>query len=399
MMKIRSALLMLVLVGCGGPGSGLLETTTLAEAQRLAAASGRLILIDVATAERPPCEAFLRLARRGGALDSALDTVVLVRSEREGSKDLERWRRTVRAYPTFILLRADGQELDRWVGFGGAEDWLAHFDEGNAQRLTADEARARHAVHPSTATARRLARLAHDSSDPDGEVHYLDQAIALSGDGDRRLRFERLDALFDDAGQSRLDRQEQRAAVRAALQELRVACGEEVECRLALAERLVRRSSWVSDLIAEVEPLLAGLEPQADLELERRRIGLLASVAWLTRLDKVETLAIWQRHLAANPSDLTGGTRALAAWVFEYRIGFDFLLTTAQAALEREITIAHRAALQDTIGEALFNLARIDDAIVAMDEAARLDPHHRRHADTAAAWRELKRSNRSGPRS
>ncbi|MFN7965382.1 MAG: thioredoxin family protein [Acidobacteriota bacterium] len=383
--------------GCTRTTMPIREARSLAEARALAASESRAILIDVSTHGCAPCKAFDQASTSDNDLREALAHVILIRSAPDGAPDLEPWRRNVSGYPTFILLDREGREIDRWSGFGGADNWRREFDNALAQNIGLDQYRARHEREPTVASALRLARIADDSGDPILQLKYLDQALTLPGEKPVELRREQLRTLIAAGFVNRkeLPNYDQRL-IEVGLG-ARDACRADADCLLTLARIVTDRQLWSSTQATVIESLLTALPPQLSPEQERRRVSLRARTVWMLQHDQAAALALWQQHLESQPRPSLDSALEFAAWAFEERIGFAPVEAACLAALEAATEPQKQAALLDAIGEARFNLGRVSEAIDAMDRAATLEPTNPRHAEARDAWRVLSEKRPTTP--
>lgn len=382
-------LLGVVLSGCSQGLAPATDAHSLAEARSLSASRKLPILIEVSTEGCSPCAAFDRASKSDRSLKQALERVVLLRTDRDGSTDLQTLRRTVSGFPTFILLDQKGREIDRWLGFGDPDDWRRELENALAQDVNLDEFRVRHALHPSIFSAQRLARIADDSGDTLARLRYLDQALTLPGNKPPELWREHLSALVGArvADYKSVARFEQRLID--AVSGARAACGADADCLLTLAAIVGERRVWSDAQALVSESLLEAVPPQQEPALERRRVSLCAHAEWELRHDEPTALSHWQRHFDAQPAIAPESALAFADWVFEERIGFELLERVCLAALQHPRDPHTQGALLDAVGEARFNLGRMSEAIESMERAAALDTDNPRHADTLDAWREL----------
>ncbi|HXV76150.1 MAG TPA: thioredoxin family protein, partial [Candidatus Polarisedimenticolaceae bacterium] len=122
-MTIRPALSLLLLIatgliGCAGAGGTRTASvpTSLDEAQALAAASGKPLLVDFYTDWCSACALFAADGEADERLIAALDEVVLVKIDAESEGDGQRLAKefAVHGYPTFIVADARGETIARW---------------------------------------------------------------------------------------------------------------------------------------------------------------------------------------------------------------------------------------------------------------------------------------------
>lgn len=107
-------LLLLCSCGPGGPDQqGLLD-----KALEQAKAENKPVLIDFYTTWCPPCKAFTRDSSSKEAIKAALNQVILVKIDCEaGNGATLAQQYEVTQYPTFVLIKPNGEILDTWIGY------------------------------------------------------------------------------------------------------------------------------------------------------------------------------------------------------------------------------------------------------------------------------------------
>lgn len=101
-----------------------------------AQADGRLVLLDFTAVWCPPCQLLAAdvLHDPANALDLAPFVLAKVDADARESWDIKD-RYGVGGYPTLIVARADGTELDRMVGYPGEAEFIAWLDATRAEGL------------------------------------------------------------------------------------------------------------------------------------------------------------------------------------------------------------------------------------------------------------------------
>lgn len=157
-----------------------LRAKTIEEAKAEAAASGRLVLVDASSPSCAPCRRFIDAQRTNDKLRAGLARyafVVVDDDTPEGQRTHSRLQ--VYGVPTFILLTAKGEEIDRWSGFTTADDLLHRLAVAAADPTTLDARRARFETAPTAALARRIADGLVARSRKADAIHYYDRAMEL----------------------------------------------------------------------------------------------------------------------------------------------------------------------------------------------------------------------------
>lgn len=85
----------------------------------------------------------------------------------------------VSGIPSYVLLTAGEEIIDRWSGFGGSEAWAERFAEAVADPTPVAERKARFDESPTVEDALFLARITGESEQYAAAIAYCDQALEL----------------------------------------------------------------------------------------------------------------------------------------------------------------------------------------------------------------------------
>jgi len=152
------------------PGQGAAKApftaTSFDAAVAQAATEKKLVLVDFFTTWCAPCKALDRETWTDGAVRAWLaEQTVSIKIDAEKEVDLAR-RYRIDSYPTILLLKSDGTEVDRYGGFRAPDEFLADARESVAGR---------------DALTRARAKLAGDGArDPEARMDY-GRALAQRG--------------------------------------------------------------------------------------------------------------------------------------------------------------------------------------------------------------------------
>ncbi|MEQ1736438.1 MAG: thioredoxin family protein, partial [Rhodoglobus sp.] len=118
-----AALLAIATLSCGDP-EGPFRSLSFERAQVLAAQEKKIVLIDFFTTWCGPCKKLDATTWKDAqVLEWMQKNCIALKVDAEQDRELAA-RFHVGAYPTIVLLKADGTVIDRLVGYRDAKDFL-----------------------------------------------------------------------------------------------------------------------------------------------------------------------------------------------------------------------------------------------------------------------------------
>ena len=279
----------------------------------------------------------------------------------------------VHGYPTFVLLRADGETLERWIGYGEAKDFVGRLDGALKDPTTIEEKRARYTTSPTWGDAERLG-VYHESCDEYiAAARYYREAQAKAKEGNRDLRFSIFDAVASGAreGQFTLDEVKQSADAALAY-EGRTA--DEVVSVARMTTSLGRKLQNRDIMVPYLELAMQVTEGSTDEKLVKARRGLRADHALFVTKDPEKAVAFKKEGMTEGWMETSDGLNSFAWWCFENRVN----LEEADALARKGVTLASdgpgKAAILDTAAEICNARGNCKDAIVLIEQAIQADP-------------------------
>ncbi len=304
-------------------------------------------------------------------LQKALASVVLqpVNAEKgEGPKLAARY--SVRGYPTFVLVDASGEEIDRIVGYGGSAAMIDALAAGLADPVTIGQRQTRLAQQPNVRDAVKIGQVMLGRGEARAAVASFRQAAALDPADDQAfpifealaLGFRRRTATLEelraaaDAVFARPDRTPAQLLTAAHFMNLEAQRSETPALRHPYLEQAVARTADVSGaLVADRRALL--VEHALHVEGDRERAVVL----------KRQTLPPgWQ--------DDARRLNQFAWWCFENRVNLAEAEELARRGAELATDNEERAQILDTLAEIRLARGNPRGALVAARQAAVADP-------------------------
>ena len=144
-MKKLTMLLAMAMLSLSAMAQTNFRHITFAEAQKAARQEKKLIFVDFYTSWCGPCKHMANTVFPQKAVgDFMNDKFVCVKYDAEKEEaDLVK-RSNVQAYPTFIIFNADGTEVNRKIGGGSAESFIADIDRLRKAEFTPEKIRERY---------------------------------------------------------------------------------------------------------------------------------------------------------------------------------------------------------------------------------------------------------------
>ncbi|NNE07618.1 MAG: thioredoxin family protein, partial [Gemmatimonadetes bacterium] len=137
--------------------------TDLDQARREAEAQGRPVLMKVGADWCSACNAFDKATYENDVVKSAIGSnVVLCKIDAEKGKGIEVARQySVRNFPTFILMNAEGETMDRWLGYQEDEGFSKSLAKSLEDPKTVSDRLKQFQESPSEADALKLGEIRH----------------------------------------------------------------------------------------------------------------------------------------------------------------------------------------------------------------------------------------------
>jgi thiol-disulfide isomerase/thioredoxin len=134
-------LALLPMLALAAENAAFFSTLSFDAAREKAAAENKIVFIDFYTTWCGPCKELDATTWRDAAVVALLtEKVVSLKIDAEKERDLAR-RYKVNAYPTLLLIKPDGTEIDRLVGYRNAAKFTEEFSAGLAGKTALQRAR------------------------------------------------------------------------------------------------------------------------------------------------------------------------------------------------------------------------------------------------------------------
>lgn len=280
----------------------------------------------------------------------------------------------VRAFPTYLLLNADGEALFSWVGYGQPDGWIETLSGALTDPLTVTERQARYRAKPTSQDAVTLGKISHRDGRYREAESYFRQAQMLdaqaAAEADVPILIFR--SVFEGVGSG--DFSVEQAA--ANIEELFGLENMKPEYALEVAERL----TYVKDQVGEeviipylkiAYPIISSID---DPELQRRRQRVFVEYALIVEKDPQKALGLRRESLPQGWETDPGVLNSFAWWCFENRIN----LEEAEALVQKAVSISESGPEQanylDTLAELVNLRGDTEGAVELIKKALEMNP-------------------------
>lgn len=182
--------------------AGEYGSVSLDDARAVAQKSDKPVLVKVGTDWCSACNAFDKAVKENAEFKHGIygqAILVKVNAEKGDGVDIAKHYR-VHGYPTFLLTNAEGEVLDRWMGFGEKAEFNETLTAATMNPMTVGERMAKFAKEPNESDALKIGDLrVSDGLYAEARQYFL-RAAQLSSDTDHSTRIFRATAYGSKKG-------------------------------------------------------------------------------------------------------------------------------------------------------------------------------------------------------
>jgi thioredoxin-like negative regulator of GroEL len=365
--------------------------TEFVSATKVAEERGVPMLVDFYATWCEPCKVFDADLESTASLAQALQGVAFTRldAEREDSGLELAEKYDVHVFPSFILLDAEGEEIDRWAGYSTAEDFIATLKDAYEDLDTVTRKKDRFESEPTAGLALRLARVSESRGEYGKVVSLLEHAAALDPQTAAEHDIRILQAMGKSFGEP-YDAEALRAAAEKTL--ARPGLKPVDAMQVAWTMHKVAKSSDLPQLrVPFLMEALELVEPMnIDDEATRMYYDELSIVrALLIDRDEERAVALKRDSMEEGWRDEANGANEFAWWCFENRVNLEEAYDVAVRGAELADDDAARAMILDTVAEICNARGDCEGAIEWIDKAIAADPESQYYKEQRTRFEEL----------
>jgi len=316
--------------------------------------------------------------------DITADAVLLILDAEEGEGiDVAR-QHHIGSFPTFLLENADGQLLDRWLGYGNVESFMADLTAATEDPMTLDARMEQFASEPTAKDAIKVADIRRMSGLVGEAMAWYDRAQELDPDADLAGSIFQARATGHRMGLYDL------ASVKTAADPI-IESGSprDVGRAVSTLDRATRDSDQrgvYHDALRRAATRLEGMDEDG---AERVHASLMIDVK-LERENDPQAAFEWKkRSMGEGWQENAGALNNVAWWAFEHEVALD----EAEEYARKGVGLAEpgnpRGNVLDTLAEICNLKGDCGEAVELMREALREDPDSEYFQKQLARFEEL----------
>ena len=346
-------------------------------AKQLSESKGLPILIKVGASWCKNCEAFdAACASDSDVQTSIADHAILLATDGEKGEGVEIARTYgVTSYPTFVLVNAQGEMLDRWGGYWKASYFAETMTKAVANPVTVTERLARFQKMPSSDDARKLAEMRFSEGLYGEAVAYYRRADALDQSGEGHYDRYVMKAL----SQGTMAGVFTTADVRAQADHMLAAADRTDKDVVSVAYSMRKLGAQTGDRDLALPYIKVAIEETSDASGEKvakMRRSMMPDYALRIEKKEKKALAAMKESLGEGWEDDAQKLNHFAWWCFENEIN----LTEAEQLARKGVELAEsgtpRANILDTVAEICNLKGDCADSVELMRLAIAEDPQN-----------------------
>ncbi len=375
--------------GCGAGEKALVELTLHAsfdEASRAAAKRDVPVLVDFYATWCGPCKTFSEDVDTDNVLREALGEVAFVKldAEQEGEELAERY--SVSGYPSFVLLRHDGEVIDRWMGYETASEFIEKLRAAAADTTTLAEKIERFEAAPTARGAALLGRIHGAQDSYAAAIAYYRKAQELDPSADHAMSL--FVNTFSGRDEVPFDDDEIRAAADRVTGDVR-----DLTTVAQMMAYLAERRDDPSLMHPYLERALEASEGSNDESVLRVRNDLLVTRALEVEGDKQRAVELKRSGMPDGWRDDAAKLNAFAWWCFQNEVSLEEAERLARRGVELAEPGKERAMILDTLAELCNANGDCGTALDLIVQAIAEDPDNPYYEEQRARFAELVVSN------
>lgn len=351
--RTRGGLLVAMLAITALSSTALAGTITdLDQARREAEVQGKPVLMKVGAEWCTACNAFDKATYENDIVKSALgDNVVLCKIDAEKGKGIGVARQySVRNFPTFILVNAEGETMDRWLGYHEDEGFASSLASSLEEPKTVTDRLAHFQKSPSEADALKLGEIRHHEGMFAEAAAYYRRASELNPASETPYESYIFNAMAY-GNYFQVFSADQVASQADAVFASNVSSAKDIMKATYSMHKIASRSHNMDYYLPYLEKAMARTANSSDEKVSGMRANLLPDYAMHIEKDVAKAV---KYKTAAQPEGWTEDANLLnnyAWWCFENRVNLEEAADYARKGVELAEAGTMKANILDTLAE------------------------------------------------
>jgi len=350
------------------------KAATLEETMTKAAASQKLVLVKIGTEWCSACKAFGEAVAERGDFRAAIDQQAVlfeVDGEKGDGKTLAA-KHHVYGFPTFLLMNAKGDVLDRWIGYKDPAEFGTTLNDAVAGAVTLDERLLRFQKSPTVADAKKIANLRHLDGLYAEAVAYYRRAQALDTSHDTPYETMILGTMAGGMKSQLFGVPEMRTQADRALA---AASGEQDLLKVAfIMSKVSMMAKDNTVFLPYLQAAVEGTSSSTDPLIIESRGKLLPDYALFISKDPAKAVEYKRASMPADWDKQPLMLNNFAWWCFENRINLKEAEGMARRGVELSDPGPDRANILDTLAEICNETGNCGDAVALIRQAVEEAP-------------------------
>ncbi len=300
---------------------------------------------------------------------------------------------SVNGYPTYIVLNATGETVDRWMGYDDAEGFLAALQGAANDPSTVAEKLTRYEESPNACDAEKLGDIYSAESESQKAMSMYRAASELNTEPNPKLTGKIFYTLADGYTSETFSLEEVRTGADAVLA---IEAEDNIMNLVQVAHRmgLIGSQAGQPDLSTPyIKAALQATEGTQEPDMVAARRELLLEKA--LRIDNDLEAAVQLKRDSMpegwkdNPTDLNN----FAWWCFENKVNLEQAEKMARIATDLAEPGPEKAMILDTLAELCNELGNCGEAVALMQTATEEQPENEYYREQLERFQELLRQD------
>ncbi len=295
----------------------------------------------------------------------------------------------VTGYPTYIVVNAEGETVDRWMGYGDPDGFLAALQGAVGDPSTVAEKFARYEESPNASDAEKLGDIYGAEGDPEKALSMYRAADELDTEPNPGLTGKMFYTLADGFFSETFTLEEITAGADAVLAQE----GDDSTMTLVQVARMmgmIANQTGQADLsLPYLKAALEATEGTQQPELVKARRSLLLEKALHVDHDLETAVQLKRDSMPEGWQESAGELNNFAWWCFENKVNLEEAEELARTATDLAEPGQEKAMILDTLAELCNELGNCGEAVALMQDAMEEDPENEYYQKQLDRFQEL----------